>query len=170
MKLNNIKSIKIGKLKYKIYLNKYIDDDLWGQIYFSKLQIRLKRYQENKKIKTKVVLHTLLHEAIHAIDRNIKFTKNSNDHEDSELQEDNTDLFASYIIDNIEKLANKTLDFNHFKKYVDKCEIDINREEMTFEAIVQMLSDNNKLLDILMEVFKWRSNYVSDWNKTTYWK
>lgn len=130
---------------------------MWGQIYFSKLQIRLQRYQGNKKIKTKAVLHTLLHEAIHAIDRSIRFTKNyenSDDSYDSELQENNTDLLALYVVDNIRKLANKSLDFNHFKEYINKCEMDIDRKEMTFEAILKMLNDNKRLVKALMEVFK----------------
>lgn len=132
-----------------MFLKKKISHDYFAEIHYGTLQIRLQKYSYyNKKLKKEWVLSCLVHELIHAIDENVKFTKNS------DSKENNTDLFALYVIDNIDKLVNKNLDFNHFKEYIVKCEMDINRKEMTFEAIVKMLSDNKKLVKALMEVFK----------------
>lgn len=132
-----------------MFLKKKISHDYFAEIHYGTLQIRLQKYSYyNKKLKKEWVLSCLMHEIIHAIDENIKFTKHKNS------KENDTDLFALYVIDNINELANKGLDFNHFKEYINKCEIDINRKEMTFEAILKMLNDNKKLVNILMEAFK----------------
>ena len=149
MKLSDIKSIKVGRFEYKVFLKKKISHNYFAEIHCGTLQIRLQRHSYyNKKLKKEWVLNCLVHELIHAIDENVKFTK------DKDSKENDTDLFALYVIDNIEKIVNKSPDFNHFKEYINKCEMDINRKEMTFEAIVKMLSNNKKLVDMLMEVFK----------------
>ena len=149
MKLSDIKSIKVGKFEYKVFLKKKISHDYFAEIHYGTLQIRLQRYSYyNKKLKKEFMLSCLVHEIVHAIDENVKFTK------DKKSKENNTDLLALYVVDNIEKLVNKSLDFNHFKEHIVKCEMDINQKEMTFEAIVKMLSDNKKLVKILMEAFK----------------
>lgn len=142
-------TMKIGSDKYKInYDAEMVGSEVIGQICKVTGEIRLRLYSPANVIMPNTqLMKTLVHEVVHGIDFQTFFIQNE---EDTEIA---VEMFANYIIDNLEKILLQELDLNDFNEFCELTQIDLKRMGLFLRLLDQVLEENPVFTDELMELF-----------------
>jgi len=146
-----VNEVKIGTDVYKInYDGEMTIDNAVGQISPATSEIRLRKIAPNNQpIPDKQLYKTLLHEIIHAID----FVVFWNLEEKQSESESGIELFAEFIVDNIENFVMKEITFDEFCQFCEMTELNIKRHFMFFNMILRVIEENQELFVEYVEIF-----------------
>lgn len=166
----NIKEIKetkmlkaskviVGKDVYTIECNGEMPlSDALGCIYPPASQIRLRLVSPlNIKIPTRQVYKTLMHEIIHAIDKQTFTTCNLKVIDDNDMMIDDTEvaieLLANYVINHLERFIDNAIEFEELVMYCQSLELPLVRLQLFYDLLITVFAQNQELFMEFFETF-----------------
>jgi hypothetical protein len=159
IKLLNSNKVLIGKDIYTIECNGEMPlSDALGCIYPPASQIRLRLVSPlNIKIPTRQVYSTLMHEIIHAIDKQTFTTCNLKVIDENDMMTDDTEvaieLLSNYVINNLERFIDNTVSLEEFAFYCQTMELELKRLAMFYDLLMLVFNQNQELFMEFFETF-----------------
>lgn len=158
----NTKEVIVGNDIYTIECNGEMPiSDALGCIYPPASQIRLRLVSPlNIIVPKRQVYRTLMHEIIHAIDRQTYSTSKVKEviqceHEDIVFDDTEIaiDLLANYVIDNLIDFIDNRVEIEEFTMYCQTLELKLVRLGLFFDLLMKTINQNQDLMIEFLDVF-----------------
>jgi len=156
------KEVIVGNDIYTIECNGEMPiSDALGCIYPPASQIRLRLVSPlNIIVPKRQVYRTLMHEIIHAIDKQTYSTskvKEICNCENEEIVFDDTEiaieLLSNYVIDNLVDFVDNRIDIEEFVMYCQTLELRLVRIPLFFDLLMKTINQNQELMIEFLDVF-----------------